>query len=361
MRFRVALDRHDHASAHLEDGSSARVPATRWSSTFFSIAIRVANASTWIEWSITSSDGSSGSTFAGSPPSSAIASRIAARSTIAGTPVKSCSRTRDGSKASSPVGSCSGTQRATASTPHALPLRRAFSSRTRSEYGNRSTSAATSSGKISYSVSPTESRRLSLIAPTVALRRWPAPVLTPRLPRTSSTPARGVLRGFPTCGSARGCLWNVGGLQATATGPPGRVGLTVRFLVRREEAMGSDYRPHSLTVREGHEPPLSQVQVTSLAWGAKGKAKVSEWLGGGPPLNMLPASLATHRAARRSPVNDDAVATSNAAVLGPLAPPASREFGVLGLRHQGNKLRIALARLDDRDLIAVDQCSGRSC
>ncbi len=100
------------------------------------------------------------------------------------------------------------------------------------------------------------------------------------------------------------------------------------------------------------------MEVTSPAWGAKGKGKVSERLGGGPPLNMLPASLATHRAVRRSPVNDDAVATSNAVVLGPLALPAGRELEVLGLMHQGNELRIALVRLDNRDLIAVDQCSG---
>src|SRR6266508_4046504 len=48
-----------------------------------------------------------------------------------------------------------------------------------------------------------------------------------------------------------------------------------------------------------------------------------EQLGEGPPLNMLPAWLATHRAVRRLPVNDDAVAAGSAAVLGPLALPAS--------------------------------------
>jgi hypothetical protein len=56
----------------------------------------VPNWSTWTEWSMTRSAGTSGFTRAGSPPSSAIASRIAARSTMAGTPVKSWSRTREG-------------------------------------------------------------------------------------------------------------------------------------------------------------------------------------------------------------------------------------------------------------------------
>ena len=48
------------------------------------------SASTCTEWSMTSSAGTSGLISAASPPSSTIASRIAARSTTAGTPVKSC-------------------------------------------------------------------------------------------------------------------------------------------------------------------------------------------------------------------------------------------------------------------------------
>jgi hypothetical protein len=48
------------------------------------------------EWSMTSSAGASGLIFAGSPPSSFTASRIAARSTTQGTPVKSCMITRAG-------------------------------------------------------------------------------------------------------------------------------------------------------------------------------------------------------------------------------------------------------------------------
>jgi hypothetical protein len=56
----------------------------------------VAKLSTWIEWSITSSAGRSGLILDASPSRSAIASRIDARSTIAGTPVKSCISTRAG-------------------------------------------------------------------------------------------------------------------------------------------------------------------------------------------------------------------------------------------------------------------------
>lgn len=45
--------------------------------------------STWTEWSTTRSTGQSGLIFFGSPPSLTIASLMAARSTTAGTPVKS--------------------------------------------------------------------------------------------------------------------------------------------------------------------------------------------------------------------------------------------------------------------------------
>ena len=58
----------------------------------------VLNRSTCTEWSITRSTGISGLIFLGSPPSRCMAARMAARSTTAGTPVKSCSSTRDGLK-----------------------------------------------------------------------------------------------------------------------------------------------------------------------------------------------------------------------------------------------------------------------
>ena len=75
------------------------------------MASRDANSSTCTEWSITSSTGISGLIAPGSPPWSRIASRIAARSTTHGTPVKSCSSTRAGAKEISRDGSASATQR----------------------------------------------------------------------------------------------------------------------------------------------------------------------------------------------------------------------------------------------------------
>ena len=74
----------------------------------------------------------SGLIFFGSPPRSAIALRIAARSTTAGTPVKSCSSTRAGANEISRLGSSVATQPATASTSASSPFRRTFSSRIRS-------------------------------------------------------------------------------------------------------------------------------------------------------------------------------------------------------------------------------------
>ena len=51
------------------------------------------------EWSMTRSTGTSGLIFSTGPPSFCMASRMAARSTTAGTPVKSCISTRAGRKA----------------------------------------------------------------------------------------------------------------------------------------------------------------------------------------------------------------------------------------------------------------------
>ena len=69
---------------------------------------------------MTSSAGTSGLIFAGSPPIAAIASRIAARSTTAGTPVKSCMTTRAGVKAISFDGSAAGSHVASASMSAAV-------------------------------------------------------------------------------------------------------------------------------------------------------------------------------------------------------------------------------------------------
>jgi hypothetical protein len=93
------------------------------------IAMRLAKASTCTEWSMTSSDGSCGLVFDASPVSSCIAWRIAARSTIAGTPVKSWWITRAGVNAISRDGSSFAAHCATASTLSGVEVRRTFSSK----------------------------------------------------------------------------------------------------------------------------------------------------------------------------------------------------------------------------------------
>ena len=110
------------------------------------------------------------------------------------------------------------------------------------------------------------------------------------------------------------------------------------------------------------------MDATSLASGAREKGNAVAQLRERPPLNMLPACLATHRTSRRLPVNDDAVAAESAAVLCPFALPASPrgdhvslDLGVLGLAHQGDQLRIALAQFDDQHPIAVDGASRGGC
>ena len=87
---------------------NARGCAGTRSSALMSKASAVPASSTWTEWSMTSSTGWSGLIFFGSPPSRFMASRIAARSTTAGTPVKSWSKTRLGRKAISRSGSAFG-------------------------------------------------------------------------------------------------------------------------------------------------------------------------------------------------------------------------------------------------------------
>ena len=72
-------------------------------STFFSSACALPEKSTITEWSITRSTGISGFTWSGEPPSVVIPSRMAARSTTAGTPVKSCIRIRAGRNGTSLV------------------------------------------------------------------------------------------------------------------------------------------------------------------------------------------------------------------------------------------------------------------
>ena len=68
---------------------------------------------------MTRSAGTSGLTSAGSPPRSAIASRMTARSTTAGTPVKSWSRTRAGMNGISASAAAPGRQARSVSTSSA--------------------------------------------------------------------------------------------------------------------------------------------------------------------------------------------------------------------------------------------------
>ena len=105
---------------------------------------------------MTSSTGCSGLTRDGSPPSLTTPSRIAARSTTAGTPVKSCSSTRAGMNAisrSAPLLTSHAASVATSSvlTKASSSRRSRFSSRMRSEYGSFATPgnpAASSAGRL---------------------------------------------------------------------------------------------------------------------------------------------------------------------------------------------------------------------
>ena len=95
------------------------------------------------EWSMTSSTGTSGLIFVASPPRAAMPSRMAARSTTAGTPVRSCMMTRAGENWISVSGSAFGSQPARARTWSAVTLapssvRSRFSSRTFRLNGRRS-------------------------------------------------------------------------------------------------------------------------------------------------------------------------------------------------------------------------------
>ncbi len=95
---------------------------------------------------MTISAGASGLIFDGSPPRSAIASRIVARSTTHGTPVKSCMITRAGVNWISWLGSASASQPAIARMSSAVmsapsSVRRRFSSSTFRLNGSESTSS----------------------------------------------------------------------------------------------------------------------------------------------------------------------------------------------------------------------------
>ena len=137
---------------------------------------------------MTSSAGASGLILAGSPPMSAIASRIVARSTTQGTPVKSCMITRAGVNWISLLGSASASQPASARMSSAVMLapssvRSRFSSRIFRLYGSNSDPSTASSRKISYDASPTD--RVDLAPKLLTLMSTPlgsscATILTSR-------------------------------------------------------------------------------------------------------------------------------------------------------------------------------------
>ena len=108
------------------------------------------NVSTWTLWSMTRSTGTSGLIRCGSPPARFMADRIAARSTTAGTPVKSCRMTRAGLNGSSAVDGVAALHLATAVTSASVTsnpsmFRRQLSSSTLIENGSGSSLATPSS------------------------------------------------------------------------------------------------------------------------------------------------------------------------------------------------------------------------
>src|SRR6266536_4088594 len=133
------------------------------------------NTSAITEWSMTSSAGASGLIRAGSPPRSRIASRIVARSTTAGTPVKSCITTRAGVNRTSRSGSAFGSQPASARMSSVLTsapssVRSRFSSSTLRLNGSRSAPSTAANRKISYEVSPTARGVRAAKLSTLAMR-----------------------------------------------------------------------------------------------------------------------------------------------------------------------------------------------
>ncbi len=127
------------------------------------------------EWSMTSSAGASGLTRFGSPPSSATASRIVARSTMQGTPVKSCMTTRAGVNWISVSGSAVGCQEPRAricASVTFLPssVRSRFSSSTFRLNGRRSAPRTASIAKISCSTPETVRVVLAPKLSTAAMR-----------------------------------------------------------------------------------------------------------------------------------------------------------------------------------------------
>ena len=158
---------------------------------------------------MTISAGASGLILAGSPPMSAIASRMVARSTTHGTPVKSCMITRAGVNWISLLGSDSGSQPARARMSSAVMLapssvRSRFSSRIFRLYGRVSCPSTASRRKISYEASPTARVDWAPKLLTLIASPWGSmeSILTSRYHAGSSTRTLATETSARTTGSA---------------------------------------------------------------------------------------------------------------------------------------------------------------
>src|SRR4051794_26045764 len=200
------------------------------------------------EWSITISAGASGLILSGSPPISAIASRMVARSTMHGTPVKSCITTRAGVNWISWSGSADGSQFASARMWSAVmsapsSVRRRFSSRTLRLKGSFSLPSTASSRKMSYSVPSTSSvaraPKLSLLAatacasPSLVLRASCASMCHPRSSQPRAADADQGHPSFTLGDQAHRLRGSAGRRSRPACRPPPGV-------VRRRRRLASD-------------------------------------------------------------------------------------------------------------------------
>ena len=158
--------------AHLrkEKRSRLRRASVSW---FDSTAPSTPATSAITEWSTTSVQGMCGLTFDGSPPRSTMASRMAAKSTKTGTPVKSWKRTRAGmnsiSAPCSPARPASTTADASFTASSSVEARRTtFSRRATRARGRRSAPGMPDTSYTSRVTPPQESSRGSRAAATAS-------------------------------------------------------------------------------------------------------------------------------------------------------------------------------------------------
>src|SRR5918996_1635249 len=141
------------------------------------------------------STSTSGLTRAGSPLARAIAERIAARSTTAGTPVKSCIKTRDGMNATDASGAGAGhparAETSWSRTSRVPALRRRFSRRIRTVWGSRSTSPTPRSASHASRYSSTAPRSVVISSFRVGRTPWSQTVVLRLRRRNGALDARG--------------------------------------------------------------------------------------------------------------------------------------------------------------------------